>query len=310
MQSLLDSRQLRAFVVLARHENYTHAAAELHLTQSAISHAMRHLQDQLECALLYKVGKKVLLTERGKAFLRDAEGILNAMDQAVRDLQSTGMENRGRLQIGCSVASSQFILPPVLREFKDCFPRYEISIQPGDTRDLVEELEHHRIDLAVCLMPQEPGHFETRKLFEDELHYIVSPRHPWTQSGKMKREDLARTTFILYSRRSITFELFENHLLNQGVRLGSFIEMGSFEAIKELVKLGLGVGVMAPWVTRAELESGSLVAISIRPKLKRKWAVLTLQNRPLRLAEETFIGLCQAAAANLSLLQENRPAPR
>jgi DNA-binding transcriptional LysR family regulator len=306
MNTLLDPRQLRAFVVLAGQGSYTRAAAELRLTQSAVSHAMRNLQEQLGCALLYKVGKKVRLTEQGKTFLRNAEAILGSMNQALRDLQETGMDHRGRLQIGCSAASSQFILPPVLREFKDCFPRYEISIQPGDTRELVEQLDHHRIDLAVCLMPPEPGSLEPRKLFEDELHFMVSPRHPWAGTGKARREDLGKTQFILYSRRSLTFDLIETHLLNQGVRLGSFIEMGSFEAIKELVKLGLGVGVMAPWVARTELESGTLVAIPIRPKLKRTWAVLTLRNRPLRLAEETFIGLCQAAAANLSLGPEPR----
>lgn len=302
MSSLLDARQLRAYVALAQQGSYTRAAKELHLTQSAVSHAMRQLQDQLECQLLYKVGKTVRLTERGKAFLQHAENLLHGMEQAVQELKSEGLEDRGRLQIGCSTASSQFILPPVLREFKDCFPRFEISILPGDTPHLVEQLQHHRLDLAVCLMPPETGAIAAHKLFDDELYFLVSPRHPWADSGRMRKDMLRETQFILYSRRSVTFELIESWLLNQGVRLGSFIEMGNYEAIKELIKLGLGVGVMAPWVAREELESGALVAVPIRPRLKRTWAVLTPRNRPTRLAEETFIGLCQAAASNLSMV--------
>lgn len=304
MNALLDPRQLKAFVVLAREGSFTRTAAQLNLTQSAVSHAMKNLQEQLECTLLYKVGKNVRLTERGKAFLLDAEDILNSMNQAVRSLQSEGMEDRGVLQIGCSTASSQFILPPVLREFKDCFPRYEISIRPGDTPDLVDQLKHHRIDLAVCLLPEDLGKLDSRVLFEDELHFIVSPLHPWAVNNKMKRDELRNSQFILYSRHSVTFKLIQSYLLNQGITLGSFIEMGNFEAIKELIKLGLGVGVMAPWVARSDLESGALVALPIRPRLKRTWAVLTLQNRPLRLAEDTFIGLCQSASVNLSVLPE------
>lgn len=304
MSTLLDPRHLRAFLVLAKEGSYTRAAKELNLTQSAVSHAMRNLQEQLGCTLLYIVGKKVHLTEQGKTLRRDAEGILNSMNQAVKNLQSEELQDRGRLIIGCSAASSQFILPPVLREFKDCFPRYEIAIRPGDTPDLIDQLLDQSIDLAVCLLPEKQDKLEARKLFEDELYFIVSPFHAWAQNGKLKRDELRSTQFILYSRRSMTFELIQSYLLNQGVRLGSFTEMGSFEAIKELVKLGLGVGVMAPWVARKELESGALVAVPIRPKLKRTWAVLSLTNRPLRLAEETFVGLSQAASANLSIFPD------
>lgn len=304
MSAGLDPRQLRAFLALAKEGSYTHAAKELSLTQSAVSHAMKNLQDQLNCRLLYTVGKKVHLTEQGKVLQRDAEGIINAMNQAIKNLNIDALEDRGRLVIGCSAASSQFILPQVLREFKDCFPKYEIAIRPGDTPDLVEQLLMQSIDLAVCLNPLELTKIEAKKLFEDELFFLVSPLHPWAEKGKMKRDDLRSTQFILYSRRSRTFDLIQNHLLDQGVRLGSFIEMGSFEAIKELIKLGLGVGVMAPWVARKELESGSLVAVPIRPKLKRTWSVLSLTNRPLSLAEETFVGLCQSASAGLSVLPE------
>jgi DNA-binding transcriptional LysR family regulator len=299
MNGLLDPRHLRALTILEREGSYTRAAKILNLTQSAVSHAMRNLQEQVGCSLLYTVGKKVYLTEQGKILRRDAESILNSMSQALKNIRSEGMEDRGRLVIGCSAASSQFILPPVLREFKDCFPRYEIAIRPGDTADLVEQLHGQNIDLAVCLMPPELDKLDARKLFEDELCFMVSPLHPWAVKGKMKVQDLRSTQFILYSRRSMTFELIQNYLLRQGIRLGNFIEMGTFEATKELIKLGLGVGVMAPWVAMRELESGALVAVPIKPKLMRSWAVLTLVNRPLRLAEETFVGLSKAASANL-----------
>jgi DNA-binding transcriptional LysR family regulator len=84
--------------------------------------------------------------------------------------------------------------------------------------------------------------------------------------------------------------------------LSNFIELGSMEAIKELVKIGLGAGVLAPWIARTELESGSLVSVPLGPrKLKRRWGVAHLKGRRLALAEETFVGLCEAVTESLGL---------
>ena len=83
--------------------------------------------------------------------------------------------------------------------------------------------------------------------------------------------------------------------------LHSIIEVGSMEATKELVKLGLGVSILAPWIARKEIEEGSLVALPLgRRKLQRRWGIIHWRGKRLNLAEETFIGLCKSATALLS----------
>lgn len=82
--------------------------------------------------------------------------------------------------------------------------------------------------------------------------------------------------------------------MKQGVRLHSFIELGSSEATKELAKLGIGVAIAARWIARTEIEAGQLIALPLpKAKLKRRWVVSTLKGRPLNLPERTFIGLCE-----------------
>ena len=82
--------------------------------------------------------------------------------------------------------------------------------------------------------------------------------------------------------------------------LNTVIELGSMEAIKELVKLGLGVGILAPWIARKEIEEGSLIALPLgRRKLQRRWGVLHWRGKRLNLAEDTFVGLCEAACISL-----------
>ena len=84
--------------------------------------------------------------------------------------------------------------------------------------------------------------------------------------------------------------------------LPTSIELGNIEAIKELVKLGLGISILAPWVAEKELAAGSLVALPLgKRKLQRRWGILLRKEQRLTLAQETFVGLCEAAAENLHL---------
>jgi len=130
-------------------------------------------------------------------------------------------------------------------------------------------------------------------IFDDELEFLVSPLHPWaTKAPKMK--DAAAETFIVASRNSLNFALIQEFFLKQGVRLSSFIELGSSEATKELAKLGIGVAIAARWIALQEIKAGQLIAVPMpKGKLKRSWVVSNLKGRVLNLAERTFVGLCE-----------------
>src|ERR1044071_490118 len=153
MKAPLDSRQLRAFCVLARTGSFTQTARELHLTQSGISHSMKALEGDIGCRLLDRLGKKVALTQAGEQLLHHATKILQEMENAREALAHLGKWGRGRLRLGASTTSCQHLIPPVLREFKESFPEHAITIEPGDTPELVTSLLDHRIDLALCLEP-------------------------------------------------------------------------------------------------------------------------------------------------------------
>src|SRR5437762_4736692 len=106
----LDSRQLRAFVTLARTGSFTLAARELFLSQSAVSHSMKALEQDVGCRLLDRVGKKVLLTQAGEQLLHHAQKILTEMGEARESLQQLGKWGRTRLRIGSSPTACQHIV--------------------------------------------------------------------------------------------------------------------------------------------------------------------------------------------------------
>jgi DNA-binding transcriptional LysR family regulator len=298
----LDIRQLRAFVSLAQTGSFTKTARQLHLSQSAISHSVKSLEGEVQCRLLDRVGRSLILTQAGEQLLAHAERILAEMNEARERLKEIGKWGHGRLRIGASPTTCQYLLPKVLREFKESFPQCLIQIEPGDTPTSLEFLENHRIDLALALEPRHAEQLEFRPLFKDELRFLVSPLHPWARAGRVERTEITRQRYILYTKRSYMSEMIDDYFRRESIVLPTSIELGNMEAIKELVKLGLGVSILAPWVARRELDEGSLCALALGPrKLVRTWGILLRKGQPLSLAQQTFIGLCSAVVENLRL---------
>ena len=295
----LDSRQLRAFATLARTGSFTLTARELHLSPSAISHSIKALEAEIGCRLLDRVGKSAMLTQAGEQLLAHAERILQEMDSARSRIKELGQWGQGRLRIGTSLTACQYILPAVLREFKESFPQCVIQIEPGDTPSLLRQLDENRIDLALALEPHDDPGLEFRSLFDDELQFLVSPLHPWADAGKCSREEISRQKFIFYTRTSYLHRMIEEYFLREDIVLPTSFELGNMEAIKEMVKLGLGISILAPWVARKELAEQSLIAFPLgKRKLKRRWGFLLCKGRRLTLAQETFIGLCRSVVAD------------
>src|SRR5436190_21094232 len=173
MKNPLDTRQLRTFCVLARSGSFTQTARELHLTQSGVSHSMKALERDVGCRLLSRLGKKIVLTQAGEQLLHHATRILLEMETARESLGHLGKWGRGRLRLGASTTACQHLIPSVLREFKESFPEHVITIEAGDTPELMNSLLRQKIDLALSLEPDKEPRLDFHPLFTDELHFIV-----------------------------------------------------------------------------------------------------------------------------------------
>jgi DNA-binding transcriptional LysR family regulator len=296
----IDSRQLRAFATLARKGSFILAAKELFLSQSAVSHSMKALEQEVGCRLFDRMGKKVLLTQAGETLLHHVEKILQEMAAARAALEQLGKWGKSRLRIGASTTACQYILPAVLREFKESFPQCLIAIEPGDSLEAIEALRANRIDLALTLEPRHEEQMEFHPLFTDELMFLVGSMHSWAQARHVVRAEIPKQSYVLYNKSSYTFRLIEDYFRQEDMVLNTVIELGSMEATKELVKLGLGASILAPWIAQKELQEGSLVSLPLgKRKLKRNWGILHWRSRRRSLAEETFLSLCKTVTRGM-----------
>jgi DNA-binding transcriptional LysR family regulator len=175
-----------------------------------------------------------------------------------------------------------------------------VAIRLEDSPSAVEDVEEGRADLAIAIDDNLPPGLKVHTLFKDELMLFFSPLHEWTEKTRLSTADLKKQHYLLYQRNSVTFRRVEEFFLQSGVRLNSYVEIPSFEIMKQLARLGLGVAVMAPWFARKELAEGSLVALPTpRAKITRHWVVAHQGTREIRQAEQTFIGLCRLATTEL-----------
>ncbi len=257
---------------------------------------MRALEEDLGCRLFDRLGKKILLSLAGEQLLPHAEEILKQMEKARTGVTKLSQWGQSRLRVCASTTACQYILPSVLRDFQKTFPKVQLSIEPGDTNYAVDLLDQKEIDCAICLEPEREERFEFRPLFSDELLFLVGAEHPWAKQGRVERNDIPNQNYVLYNKGTYTFELIERYFRNEQVSLNTVIELRSMEAIKELVKVGIGISILAPWVAEKEIADRSLSAFPLgKRKLKRQWGVLHWRNPNLPLPLTQFMEACSRA---------------
>ncbi len=299
-EEIIDSRQILAFRTLANTGSFTQAAKHLNLTQSAVSHSIKALEDDLGCSLISRLGRKIHLTEAGDMFLSSAERMIRQMRNIRGDLESLSKWGAGRLRIGAGTTACRYILPTVIREFRQNFPDCQLSVIPDDAKELLDLIRNNEVDLALTLVPPGLEDIDTQLIFSDTLQFAVAPMHPWAKKKHAPLHEVEDQNYVVYSKKSFTFELLRKHFRSEGHDLSNVIELGSMESIKELVKIGIGVGAIAPWVAEKEVQEESLYLVGMgRKKLRRDWGVCYMRSRKLSLMEETFIGLCESVCEGL-----------
>ena len=295
-----DVQTLRVFVAVAEKLSLTRAAEVLLISQSAVSHQIAKLEAEMQTDLLERRGRTVVLTRAGEHLRREAADVLGRVDALAAGVRSVADPEHGTLRIGATATACQYLLPDPIREFRECFPRYALNVLPGDTAALTDALQSRQIDIAVLILDAVARRLPHQPLLQDQLGVIFPRQHPLGQKAKLTAADLAGRQWIMYSRGSVTSRLIERHFARLRVDVGQPIELGSIEAIKELVKVGLGLGVQARWAVRGEIGEGSLDWRPLPgPPLLREWAIALSADRQKSLAEETFVRLCRAAIRDL-----------
>jgi len=306
--TLMETRLLKMFCAVAECGSLVKAAARLHLTPSAVSHGIKDLEVDLGCRLFERAGKKLLLNMAGEQLLLQVRPALATLDTAADAIRRLAKLGRARLRLGAAATACGYILPRVIRELKKTNANLDLQVESGNTADMLELVRTNKADLALGIAPDHHPGLEVRPIFRDELMFAFAPGHPWADGRPISREELRHQPIILTQRASLTAQLVNRFFQNHHIVPGAIMEIASVEAIKELVKLNLGVSVLAPWTAEKELLRGSLVMRPVGSKpLLRNWVVLSLLGRQLTPVETAFCQLCRNQATGMRLDRRDVP---
>ena len=253
---------LRFFHAVAENGSFTRAAAELLLTQPAVSSQIARLEEELGQKLFERRGKSVQLSRAGEILYSQSRKIFQQLREARTILEDLKNLEAGRLELGTVDVMSIYVLPRIFREFNQRFPRVEISISVDNSANICDSVQEGVLDLGFVTLPVENRNLVSFPVFTDIMRVIAPPTHPLAGRPRVSLEELTRTTLIIYKRNSVTRSLIEQVFAEAGLELAPDMEIDRPEAMKKLVEVGLGVSIIPEMSIRRELEEGSLVTLN------------------------------------------------
>lgn len=288
----LEVRHLKLVETVAKEGGLTKAANRLHVTQSALSHQLRDIEDKLGAPLFLRLNKKMLLTQAGERLLSSAPAVLEELKRAEEDIRQIALHREGMLRISTECYTCYHWLPPVLKPFSREFPRVEVRIVAEATRRPVEALLDGRLDLAITSVPARNQKLMFKPLFKDEMVVIVSPDHPLASRPYVNARDFASEHLLVYALPKEELTIYQKVLVPAGVSPKHVSRVELTEAIIEMVKAGLGIGVMARWAVRPHLEARTLRALPLTARgFHRRWSAAMIRHKATPPYVSSFVEL-------------------
>lgn len=255
-------QSLLAYVTVVEESNFTRAAEKLHISQPAISQHIHTLEQQLEVKLLDRSSRFVRLNKAGEVAYHHAKQILNLYNQMERLIQDLKGEASGPLAIGASFTFGEYVLPHVIAEFRNMYPKITPTISIGNTQTVVSLVARGELDIGIIegKTIQENG-VDVEAFAEDTVVIVASSQHPLAAQETITAEQLAAEQWIVREPGSGTREITDVVLKKNDIQPKSLVEYNSTQIIKESVLAGLGLSILSKWVIRKELSGNTLCEI-------------------------------------------------
>ena len=252
----MDLYHLKTFFTLARIKNFTRAADQLFVTQSAVSHAIKKLEASLDTPLIRRQGKKLSLTPAGRALFRSCEKIFYEIEKAGEEITRYKKEAKFSIRIGCTVEFGTSILVNHIRSFLDAHP--EIHLDFYFSHHLEDPLAQDEVDLIIDCTPHTLPNLEIIHLFQEQYVTIASPEFIEIHQIRFL-DDLARVKIISNDKELAWWHNFITAIPEEKQAcLRNVIQINHIRGIINGAVAGLGVGFVPKYTVIQELSQGML----------------------------------------------------
>jgi DNA-binding transcriptional LysR family regulator len=261
----LNLHLLRLFATVAKAGSFSKAADILLLSQPSISKGVRDFELQLGCRLLDRTPRGVTPTREGLALLRHADTLFAAERDAEEELRALRNLDSGSLRIGASTTIATYFIPDYLGAFHARHPGIDLQLTSANTRDIAQMMLAHEIEVGLVEGPVEDEGLASEPWRTDEMVLIVGPRHPFAgDRTAIDPKRIADEILIVREPGSGSREVVAQALARLKIDPARTLEIGSTEAIKQVVAAGLGVSIVSAAAAKDQVALGRLKTVEMR----------------------------------------------
>lgn len=257
--------------ILAEQGGITKSLDKLFLTQSAVSHQLKDLEDRVGAKIFHRSknhrGKdQWKLTEEGEVLYKTAVKVLGDIDEALSTIQELKNGHQGTIRLSTECYTTYHWLPSFMRKMNLLYPKLDIKIVMEATHKPLPKLIQDELDVAISSDPIDDKRLRYFELFRDEIFAVVSPAHPWAKRKNVLAEDFEGEKLIIHSFPIETVAVYQYFLRHEDKMPQSITAIPLTEATLEIVKAGMGVTCMPHWALKPFVSSDDLRFIRIGKK--------------------------------------------
>lgn len=302
----MEIHQLRYVVAVAEEGSFSHAAEREHIAQPSLSQQIQKLEAELDQQLFDRLPRAVVLTEAGRTFLVYARQILAEIADARRSVTALGQEVAGRLAVGAVPSIALYVLPRLIRQFQQRYPKVTFELFEDTTDKLAQRLENGTLDVVLASSGDESSALERHPLGREPLLLLVPEKHRLARQKMIHWSDLAQEKFLLLHPVHSLATKVRQLLVENGLSPEVVLQGAQLVTIATMVAAGLGVTVVPAMMTATEFTRGC-VAVPFAPPVPMR--ELTLLRNPLRFESKAAAAFRVEAAAAFPDLTGGRQAP-
>ena len=295
----LEVKHLRLVQAVHEERSITRAGSRLHLTQSAISHQLKEIEDRLGAPLFQRMRHDMVLTPAGKRVLESAGVILDELKRAEEDVAQMAGRMGGTVRLSTQCYTAYHWLPQLMKTFQAKHPHVAVHINVDATYRAVDALLEGTLDLALTNDKRSHERLRFVPVFGDELIALMPATHPLAVKEYLRPRDFADQTLVLPSVLKESY-LYRTFLEPAEVEPAQALKIPLTEAIVEMVKGGMGIGVVARWTILPYLKGSGLRAITLgKHGLYREWWAVVLNHQKTPQYLNDFISLIANGTSSL-----------
>jgi DNA-binding transcriptional LysR family regulator len=281
--------QLEVFAAIAKTGSFTKAADELFLTQPTVSQQMKQLTKAIGVPLYEQIGRRIFLTEAGRAVLQASENISLCLDQLQETISALQGMKKGHLRLA-TITTGKYFVPRLLGLFRQHYPGIKISLQIGNRQQILERLANNQDDLYFLGKPPKDLDINIRHFLDNPLVVIAPRNHPLVKEKKISLDQLMQEPLIMRESGSGTRMAVEEFLAENRLTMNVEMEISNNEAIKQAVYGGLGLSILSIYSLILEGLDGPLAVLDVDGfPIKKHWYIIYSNGKQLSIVAQTFL---------------------